>query len=96
MMHNKNTQRTEVNENTVVNVTPTAFLNTVHLRKHSTCHWSANTAGVTNVEITKHKEAEWVEFDFTETNLETGHEKRVMLSLKKDEVEALKLALNNL
>ena len=96
MMHNKNTKRTEVNENTVINVTPSAFLNTVHLRKKTTCHWSACTAGVVNVEITKHKEAEWIEFDFTEHNLESGHEKRVMLSLKKDEVEALKLALNNL
>ena len=46
MMHNKNTKRTEVNENTVINVTPSAFLNTVHLRKKTTCHWSANTAGV--------------------------------------------------
>jgi len=96
MMHNKNTVKTEVNENTVINVTPSAFLNTVHLRKKTTCHWSANTAGVVNVEITKHKEADWIELDFTENNLETGHEKRVILSLKKDEVEALKLALNNL
>lgn len=96
MMHNKNTMKTTVNENTVVNVTPTDYINTVHLRKKTTCHWSASTAGVVNVEISKHKEADWVEFDFTETNLETGHEKRVMLSLSKYEVEALKLALNNL
>ena len=96
MMHNKNTKRTEVNENTVINVTPTDYINTVHLRKKQTCHWSAGTEGVVNVEISKHNKADWVEFDITENNLETGHEKRVMLSLSKDEVEALKLALNNL
>ena len=95
MMHNKNTKRTEVNENTVINVTPTDYINTVHLRKKTTCHW-AQAKGVVNVEISKHQEAEWIEFDFTETNLETGNEKRVMLSLSKDEVQALKLALNNL
>lgn len=95
-MHNKNTLKQTVNENTDVFVTPTDYINTVHLRKKTSCHWSANTAGVVNVEISKHKHAEWVEFDFTETNLETGHEKRVMLSLSKYEVEALKLALNNL
>lgn len=94
-MHNKNTKRTEVNENTVINVTPTDYINTVHLRKFGSCHW-AHDKGVVNVEISKHKKADWVEFDVTENNLETGHQKRVMLSLSKDEVQALKLALNNL
>ena len=96
MIHNKDTKRTEVNENTVVLTTDGEYINTVHLKKKTSCHWSANTAGVVNIEISKHRKAEWIELDITENNLETGHGKRVMVSLSKDEVEALKLALNNL
>lgn len=94
-MHNKNTTKTVVNDNTVVFETPTDFSNSVHLRQFGSVHW-AHDKGVVNVTATKHKSAEWVEFDLTEDNLDTGHQKRVMFTLSKEEVEAFKKALNNL
>jgi len=91
----KVTRSLEVNDNTRVQNKENDALNHVHLRKFGSCHW-AHDKGVVNVELTQHKKAEWVEFDITEDNLETGHQKRVMFSLNKDELKALKLALSSL
>ena len=62
----------------------------------SSVHWSTYDKGVVNINIHKFNHKETIELDITETNLETEHEKRVIFSLKEDEIQALKNALNNL
>jgi hypothetical protein len=89
------TKNLEVNDNTRVQNKESDAFKHVHLRQFGACHW-AHDKGVVNVELTQHKRAEWIEFDITEDNLETGHQKRVMFSLDKDELRALKLALSSL
>ena len=91
----KVTRSIEVNDNTRVQNKEDDIFQHVHLRQHGSCHW-AHDKGVVNVHLTQHTNAKWIEFDVTEDNLETGHQKRVMFSLNKDELRALKLALSNL
>ena len=96
-MWNDNTTSLKVNENTDVFTTPNKSSNEIHLRKKvSSVHWSGYDKGVINIEIHKYHDRESIEIDITETNLESRHEKRVMLNLKGDELKALKDALNSL
>ena len=96
-MHNDKTVSLKVNENTDVFTTPNQRSNEIHIRKKvSSVHWSTYDKGVVNINIHKFNHKETIELDITETNLETEHEKRVIFSLKEDEIKALKNALNNL
>ena len=96
-MHNNKTASLKVNENTDVFTTPNQRSNEIHIRKKvSSVHWSVYDKGVINIDIHKFNHKESIEFDITETNLESRHEKRVIFSLKDDELQALKNALNNL
>ena len=96
-MHNNKTTSLKVNENTDVFTTPNKSFNEIHLRKKvPAVHWSTYDKGVINIEVQKCHDRESIEIDITETNIESGHEKRVMLNLKGDELQALKDALNSL
>lgn len=96
-MHNNNTKKTVVNTETTIYETPNGSWNDLHLnKKKDLVHWSGYNKGVVNLEISKFENKDSVQIDITETNIETQHEKRVMLDLNAEEIEALKTALNNL
>ena len=96
-MHNEKTKSLKINENTDVFITPNQRSNEIHIRKKvSSVHWSTYDKGVINVRIHKFNHKDTIELDITETNLESEHEKRVIFSLKRDEIQALKIALNSL
>ena len=96
-MHNKNTKQTVINIDTTIFETPEVRSNEIHLRKaKDSAHWSRFDSGVVNLRIHKFENKDYIHLDITETNIETQHEKRVMLDLNAEEIEALRTALNNL
>ena len=85
-----------INEESKINIKKSkGNINTIHLNKKQTAHWS-NDKAVINLTIDKHTKHDWVQVDISETSLETQHEKRVMFSLNKDEIKALIKELKNL
>ena len=84
------------NEESKINIKKgTSNINTIHLNKKTTAHWS-NDKAVINLYIDKHIKSDGIQIDITETSIETQHEKRVMFSLNKNEIKALIKELKNL
>lgn len=96
MLHNKNTEKRWINDNTNVYETTDGNIKAVHLRHKQIASWTKGDEGVVNLEIERFVGYHGLEFDITETSLISGHEKRVMFSLKVEEVQALRDALDNL